>query len=100
MRHHFQCRSNVDLHGMNSCELLRLCVQSVCDVTVMPVFQRLTGWAPDSRLVKALRRAEMGSLLLFQLVPHFLIAVSVLVHPEAFSAKVSLSCSCMHHCLP
>ena len=48
----------------------------------------------------ALRRAEIGSLVLFQLVPHFLIAVSVLVHPEAFSAKASLACTSMHHHSP
>ena len=39
-------------------------------------------------LLKHLHTAELGSLLLFQLVPHFLIAMSVLVHPETFSAKV------------
>lgn len=52
------------------------------------MLQELTGWAPGSKLVEALRAAELGSLLLFQLAPHFLIAVSVLVHPETFSAKV------------
>ena len=53
------------------------------------MLQELTGWAPGSKLVEALRAAELGSLLLFQLAPHFLIAVSVLVHPETFSAKVT-----------
>ena len=57
----------------------------ICDM----MLQELTGWALGSKLVEALRAAELGSLLLFQLAPHFLIAVSVLVHPETFSAKVT-----------
>ncbi len=53
------------------------------------VLQELTGGAPESKLVETLAAAEKGSLLLFQLAPHFLIGVSVLVHPETFSAKVT-----------
>ncbi len=50
--------------------------------------QDLTGGPATSGILKHLHAAELGSLLLFQLLPHFLIAVSVLVHPETFSAKV------------
>ena len=60
--------------------------------------QELSGGAADSQLIKLLHKAEFGSLLLFQLVPHFLIAVSVLVHPETFPAKVcSRSCLWIDH---
>ena len=55
--------------------------------------QGLTGGAKNTKLSKHLHTAELGSLLLFQLVPHFLIAVSVLVHPETFSAKVGIRVS-------
>ena len=75
-------------------------MQYVSNLSLVLLLQRLTGWGPGSGLVKALRRAEIGSLLLFQLVPHFLIAVSVLVHPEAFSAKASLACTFMPYPSP
>ena len=89
--HECLCRSSADVNNMRNRESLGLCIQCVSYLNVVLLLQRIAGWAPGSGLVKALRRAEIGTLLLFQLVPHFLIAVSVLVHPEAFTAKASLA---------
>lgn len=49
--------------------------------------------SPRSWKRQFVRKAELVTLPLFQLIPHFLIAVDVMCHPEAFSARVSC---CLH----
>ena len=51
--------------------------------------QDLVGVPAAARGRRVARRLELLALPLFQLAPHALIAVSVIAHPEAFSARVN-----------
>ena len=53
--------------------------------------QDLIGVPPKSWKRRAVRKAELVTLPLFQLIPHLLIAIDVAQSPDAFSAKVGLS---------
>ena len=50
--------------------------------------QDLVGVPAAARGRRMARRLELLALPLFQLAPHALIAVSVMAHPDAFSARV------------
>ncbi len=50
--------------------------------------QDLIGVPPGSWNRRAVRKAELATLPLFQLIPHLLIALDVAQSPDAFSAKV------------
>ncbi len=43
---------------------------------------------PASWKRMAMRRCEVLTLPLFQLIPHFLITLDVIQHPDAFTARV------------
>ncbi len=51
-------------------------------------WQDLIGVAPLSWSRMAMRKCEVLTLPLFQLIPHFLIALDVIQHPDAFTARV------------
>jgi hypothetical protein len=55
------------------------------------IAQDLMGIQEASWKRRAVRRAELVTLLLFQLVLHALMAASIIRHPEAFSNKVCLA---------
>ena len=57
--------------------------------------QDLVGVPAAARGRRVARRLELLTLPVFQLVPHALIAVAVMAHPEAFTARVRSPC---HHC--
>ena len=61
--------------------LVELCLVADC-------WQDLVGVSAVARGRRLARRLELLTLPVFQLVPHALIAVSVMAHPEAFSSRV------------
>ena len=74
----------VPRRGHADVETLRLRLRVACCGQ-----QDLVGVAAGARSRSvAHRRLELLTLPVFQLVPHALIAISVMAHPEAFSARV------------